>query len=237
MYEANQDPVYRDAALRGLQYIYQAQYPNGGWPQCYPLEGAYHDAITLNDMAMPHVLEILLMASEGSSGFGWLDKDQRINAKAAFDRGLDALLKLQVRCDGKPTVWAAQYDLFTMQPVSARGFEPEGLSGGTESVDTVRFLMTLPHPSEAVIDSIEDAVQWFADHKVTTSDGSVKWSRFYDLQHQLPFYPGKKDGRCWTDYDQMIKANPGGYDFFGTKAGDLIGKWVEKWRKTRRNAK
>jgi hypothetical protein len=29
----------------------------------------------------------------------------------------------------------------------------------------------------------------------------------------------------------MIKANPGGYDFFGTKAGDLIGKWADKWRK------
>ena len=231
MYEATQNPAYRDATLRGLQYVYQSQYPNGGWPQCYPLEGAYHDAITLNDSAMTNVLDLLFMAAEGKAGFGWLDKVQRAKAQEIFERGLATLLKLQVRYNDKPSVWAAQYDVFTLQPVSARGFEPEGLSGGAESIETVRFLMKLPHPSKDVIASIEGALQWFASHKLTAPDGGVRWARFYDLQHQLPFYPGKKDGRCWPDYDQMIKANPGGYDFFGTKAGDLIGKWADKWRK------
>ena len=39
------------AVLRGLDYTFAAQFPNGGWPQVWPLEGGYHDAITFNDGA------------------------------------------------------------------------------------------------------------------------------------------------------------------------------------------
>jgi len=44
---------------KGLNFIFAAQYPNGGWPQVCPLEGGYHDDITYNDDAMTHVLELL----------------------------------------------------------------------------------------------------------------------------------------------------------------------------------
>ena len=44
--------AYRASALRGIEYLLHAQYPNGGWPQVWPLEGGYHDAITFNDDAV-----------------------------------------------------------------------------------------------------------------------------------------------------------------------------------------
>ena len=34
---------WRAAFQRGLEYIFAAQYPNGGFPQIYPLAGGYHD--------------------------------------------------------------------------------------------------------------------------------------------------------------------------------------------------
>jgi len=37
---------YRASFLRGVEYLFAAQLPNGGWPQVWPLEGGYHDAIT-----------------------------------------------------------------------------------------------------------------------------------------------------------------------------------------------
>ncbi|HEX4308999.1 MAG TPA: pectate lyase, partial [Acidobacteriaceae bacterium] len=43
--------VYRASFLRGVRYLLAAQFPNGGWPQVWPLEGGYHDAITFNDNA------------------------------------------------------------------------------------------------------------------------------------------------------------------------------------------
>ena len=38
---ANDDKAYRTAFLRGMEYLFAAQFPNGGWPQVWPLEGGY----------------------------------------------------------------------------------------------------------------------------------------------------------------------------------------------------
>jgi PelA/Pel-15E family pectate lyase len=35
-----------------VRYLLAAQFPNGGWPQVWPLEGGYHDAVTFNDNAV-----------------------------------------------------------------------------------------------------------------------------------------------------------------------------------------
>jgi len=52
-----------DSVIKGLDYLIMSQYPNGGFPQIYPLEGSYHDAITLNDNAMINALALLKAAS------------------------------------------------------------------------------------------------------------------------------------------------------------------------------
>src|SRR5689334_4642598 len=37
VYDGTHDDRYRDAFNRGLDYLLRAQYPNGGWPQYFPL--------------------------------------------------------------------------------------------------------------------------------------------------------------------------------------------------------
>ena len=49
--------AYRASFLRGIRYLLAAQFPNGGWPQVWPLEGGYHDAITFNDNAVTESAE------------------------------------------------------------------------------------------------------------------------------------------------------------------------------------
>ena len=44
--------VFRKSFLHGLDYVFAAQFPNGGWPQVWPLQGGYHDVITINDDAV-----------------------------------------------------------------------------------------------------------------------------------------------------------------------------------------
>jgi hypothetical protein len=46
------EPSHADAFRRGIEYVLLAQFPNGCWPQVYPLEGGYHDAATFNDDAI-----------------------------------------------------------------------------------------------------------------------------------------------------------------------------------------
>lgn len=225
---ASPEDKVRAAVEKGLDYILEAQFPNGAWPQGYPLEGSYHDGITLNDDAMLHVLETLQLAASGQKGWAWIDAARREKAAAALVRGVQALLALQVKLDGKPTVWSAQYDALTMQPVGARGYELASLSGG-ESCNVIRFLFTVRPVTPEITAAVESGMAWFAEHQIPgNADG---WARFYDLRTQKPFFPGKLDGKAWASEEAMRKVNPGGYDFAVSKPRDLP-KWKEKWLKT-----
>src|SRR4051794_8137618 len=46
IFAATKDATYRDAFVRGLDYVLQAQYANGGWPQRHPPGKGYHRHIT-----------------------------------------------------------------------------------------------------------------------------------------------------------------------------------------------
>lgn len=225
---ATPDGAVRAAAEKGFDCIVEAQFPNGAWPQGYPLEGNYHDSITLNDDAMVHILEVLQFASSGEKGWSWLDAARKAKAAAALERATKAVLALQVRIGGQPTVWSAQYDPLTMQPVSARGYELASLSGG-ESCNVIKFIFTLRPVTPEITAAIETSMAWFAAHEIPgNADG---WSRFYDLRTQQPFFPGKLDGKAWASEEAMRKVNPGGYDFAVKKPRDLP-KWKEKWLRT-----
>ena len=59
VYRASAEARYRDALNKGLDYLLAAQYPNGGWPQFYPLRNDYSRYITFNDNAMINVATLL----------------------------------------------------------------------------------------------------------------------------------------------------------------------------------
>ena len=76
-------------------------------------------------------------------------------------KGVECILKTQVVLNGKPTVWCAQHDEHTLAPAKARAYELPSLSG-QESDEIVILLMSLPNPSQEVINCIENAVEWFS---------------------------------------------------------------------------
>ncbi len=123
--------AYRAAFLRGLDYIFAAQYPNGGWPQVWPLQGGYHDAITYNDDAMLNVLTLLRDVSGTNSEFAFVPEKYRTRAAASLQRGIACMLATQIVVDGRRTVWCQQHDALTLQPASARNYEmPSQVSSG-----------------------------------------------------------------------------------------------------------
>ena len=50
---------YKDACLKGIDFIFKAQYSNGGWPQYFPLEEGYSRHITFNDGAYMGIMNLL----------------------------------------------------------------------------------------------------------------------------------------------------------------------------------
>jgi len=231
--------------IKGLNFILAAQFPNGGWPQVYPLEGGYHDGITFNDDAMTRILELLQAITRGEPCYAFLDEFLRQKAADALAAGIRSVLKAQVVQDGKKTVWCAQYDPLALQPAAARAMEPVTLSG-LESAHILLFLMTITNPAPDLVTSIESGLAWLEKAKITglakTKRGSktvyepdaasteVYWARFYNLTNSQPVFPGR-DGILYDSFEAMAAQNRLGYDFLTTLPGSIVNNGQKKWRK------
>src|SRR6185312_10919089 len=151
--------TYRAGFIKGIRYLLAAQFPNGGWPQVWPLEGGYHDAITYNDNAVTESAETLTAVSQDDSAYAFVPAALRRQSSAAARHALDCILATQVIVNGKRTIWAQQHDALTLAPAAARNYEPIALASG-ESSDILLYLMQLPHPSPAVVRAIRAGVDW-----------------------------------------------------------------------------
>lgn len=247
VYSATKREDVKAAMMKGIEYLFISQYPNGGWPQNYPVERGYHEAITLNDNAMTHVLEVLLAISKGEKLFTFAPDDLKQRAQAAFDRGISNLAAMQARQNGQPTVWCAQHHPLTLEPVKARAKEPPSLSGG-ESADLLRFLMRYGPTTPEVIGMVEPALKWFDANRLTglkkiknaegktdyvadAASTEVYWARFYDLQTGKAIFAGAQDGIVYHTFSEMAAKNKVAYDFFTTRPADLLGKELPRWKK------
>ena len=236
---------YRDAVRRGLDYAFAAQFPNGGFPQVYPLEGGYHDTITFNDNALVNVLSFLTEVAEAKNGFAFLAADLRARAAACVQRGVACILACQIVADGRRTVWCQQHDALTLAPASARNYEMPSQSG-SESDDVAIFLMALPAPSPAVVASVHAAAAWFKKTELRdvawrpAPDGSGRtltkapgagplWARYYEIGSDRPLF-GDRDKTIHDDVNEISKERRNGYSWFNAgpeRALALYAKWAE----------
>lgn len=235
---------YLLAAERGIDYILQAQYRNGGWPQYYPNKSLYRAEVTYNDDAMINVLNILLNIATQKKGFDVVNQKYVGKATEAVNNGVKCILATQVKQGGKPTIWAAQYDQVSLLPAKARNFEPAALAT-SESANIVKFLMKLEHPAVAVRQAITHAVNWFAQTKIIgykfapnaegnkaliPEDGAWLWARFYDLEQNTPVF-GDRDNTVKTDVEKLSAERRNGYAWYGNWGTALIQKEYPKWQK------
>lgn len=248
---AHKDEAVEKAVLRGIDYLLEAQYPNGGWPQYFPLRKGYYTHITYNDNAMVNALTVLRDVAEGKAPYAFVDETRRKKAAAAVDKGIDCILRTQVKQDGKLTAWCAQHDETTLAPAWARNFEPPSLSGD-ESVAIVRFLMTVERPAPEIVAAIEGAIGWFKAsvihglrwdktpgedgkkdaHAVPDEKAPPLWARFYELGSNRPIFIGR-DKVIRYDFNEIERERRAHYDYFGDWPSDLLEKKYPQWLKRR----
>ena len=246
-FRATNESRYQQAFLKGLSHILEAQYPNGGWPQFYPLSKSYHRHITFNDNAMVRILELLRDVSE-SSDYQFLKTEHRTKAEAAVAKGVDCILRTQIKQNGKPTVWCAQHDEKTLEPAWARSYEPPSLSGA-ESVGVVRFLMSLEEPTPAIIAAVAGSVEWFRSvvihgmrlDKFTDAEGQNDrrivadpnagplWARFYEIGSNRPIFLDR-DSVVRYSFSEIGQERRTGYAYYGSWAAKLLTDDYPRWR-------
>jgi PelA/Pel-15E family pectate lyase len=242
-YKATNNKAYLQAAQKGIDYLLKAQYANGGWPQYYPDKSIYRAEITYNDDAIVNVLNIMQDIATQTNDFEVVDKTYISKAEDAVKRGLDCILKTQVLQNGKPTIWAAQYDQNTLKPAKARNFEPASLST-SESVGIVRFLMRFKNPSPEIKEAITNAINWFEATKIKGykfekfPDGkdrgliadptAVIWARFYNFQTNKPIF-GDRDNSIKDNVADISFERRNGYAWYGAWPNNLLNKEYPKW--------
>jgi len=245
------DERLEEAARRGIRYLLDGQYRNGGWPQRFPGPRGYQQHITFNDNAMIGVMTLIADVADGASPFGFVPRDLRRECEEAVERGIGCILKCQVEVDGRPTVWCAQHDRRSLKPVRARSYELPSLSGA-ESVGIVRFLMRIEDPGPEVVRAIEGAVAWFERSKLEgirverVKDPSkpkgfdkvvVKdrralpmWARFYDLDTNRPIFCSR-DGVPKRTLAEISYERRTGYSWLGGYARQLLANDYPRWRR------
>lgn len=242
-YRGTGERRYADAAERALRLILLAQYPNGGWPQSFPLRGKYHDLITLNDRVFSDLLEIVRAAAQGAGAVDFISPALRRQARDSLKRGLQMVVDSQVVSDGRRTIWGAQLDPQTLAPAAARAFEPVGLATA-ESADLVLFLMQLEDPSAAIKRAIASAHDWFAsnridgfrwgraghDYRELVADPQAPplWARFCEIGSDRPVF-GDRDGSVYYDIRQVSRERNQGYGWYTKHPLKVLKKFAE-WR-------
>ena len=259
VYQQTNLPRFKEAVLHGIEFVVNSQYENGGWAHSPPSTNGYRAHITFMDEVMPGVLDFLRKVDAGKAPFDFIDNEMRQHAAAVIEKGDALILALQIKIDGKPTVWAGQYDRQTLEPVQARSYELPALVSW-ESVAVVRYLMSIEQPSDEIIAAVENAVAWFQsaaihgirveqipvepikfryytstyDLKVVQDkDAPVIWARFYDLQTNTPIF-ARRDGRRVSTLSEVDRERRTGYDWYGDWPKELLEKDYPAWKERMR---
>ena len=246
-YALTKQSKYKNAAIKGLDYLLKTQKKNGGW------RGWDVDAITYNDNVTTGVLELFLRINQGDIHYAWLDEPLRKRVYQAWLKGLDVVLRTQYVQNGVKTVWGQQHDNETLLPVKARAYELPSLVSG-ESCAILRLLMDIPHPDSQVVEAVKAGVAWleksairgirvekvpvgkeqminpeYPYDRIVVKDKKAPriWARFYELDTNRPFM-ANRDGKKVYRLEDVEPERRVGYGWY-TYAPEAILQAYPAW--------
>ncbi|MBN1291005.1 MAG: polysaccharide lyase 10 [Candidatus Latescibacteria bacterium] len=233
MYTVTLDPAYRVPLMKALDFILEAQFPNGAWPQRYPLmfnhphngHPDYTSYYTFNDGVIPNNINLLLEAYDDLG-------DERYFTAAR--RAMDFYLISQG--PEEQAGWAQQYD-WNMQPAWARSYEPPAYQP-TRTMYSIYDLMKFYKITgdRRYLKPIPLAINWIEksalgpEYTIVLNANSTRKSthaRYYQPGTNLPLFVHRKgtnidNGSYYADQDpenlMCHLSMSGSYDIEGMKA-------------------
>ena len=200
-------------------------------------------------------LHVLKDAADGAPQFAWLDAARRETARDAVRRGVECILKCQIRVDGKLTGWCQQHDEKTYEPRPGRTFELASICP-QDTTEIVRLLMRVEKPGAEIVQSVDAAVAWlkkvqltgvrvdkvkaakeeFIRHtadfdKVVVQDAAAPplWARHYEIGTDRPVFAGRDAVKKYA-LAEIERERRTGTPWYGNWPAKLIEKEYPKWR-------
>ncbi len=257
VYSQTREEKYRQSAIKGLEYVIAKQIPGcGGWPHSIPATQDYHAKLTVADEVFSGNLRLLRNISYRKAPYQGFDGNIREKAMVALARGDECLLKLQVRQNGVLTGWAGQYETTTFTPSMGRKFELPAIVS-QETVEVLRYLMSIEQASPAQIAAIESGIDWlkksaikgvryetfetgettqFTYHAtrqdrrlVNDENAPLLWARFYDLNDNSIVMATRESVRVYN-YSDIPRERRTGYSWYGYWPARLLEVEYPAWK-------
>ncbi len=216
LYLIKKDAKYKPAIDKAIQFVLDAQYPLGGWPQRYPLKydhshGKHEDYssfYTFNDDVISGNIDFLINCY------------LKLNDNRLLDpirRGMNFYIITQ---QGNPQGgWGQQYNM-DLQPTYARSYEPAALLPALSYQHGMLLLKYYQLTGDSkFIARIPDIISWLESSKLPadkTEGGTRTHATFVELGTNKSLYAhrtgtGVVDGKYWYDYDDRnLLAHYGG---------------------------
>ena len=203
------------------------------------------------------IMNLLKKIVNNDPNYAFVDDHTRKKVAKAYEKGLDCILKMQIKDNGKLTAWCQQHDEVTLEPAWARKFEPPSICNA-ESVDIVLFLMDIDNPNEKVINAVQSAVKWFDDSKIYNTrvesfeapemESKYKkikndvrvlndptappiWTRYYELKTHRPLFSDRNSEILYS-LAEVSRERRSGYAWYTDKPEKALKKypkWQKKW--------
>ena len=206
MYVEKRDPKYKPPLDKAIQFVIDSQYPQGFWPQRFPLQYQfshhglpdYTSYATFNDDVAGENIDFLVQCYQALGDPRVLDP---------ITRGMSAFLVSQ---QGPPQPgWGLQYTL-DGKPAGARTYEPNSLATHTTATNIsllVRFYRLTG--DTRFLARVPEAIDWLEGLKLppgvaTPSDRTHP--TFVELGTNRPLYVHREgsnvvNGRYYFDYE------------------------------------
>jgi len=199
-YLLKKDKQVEKALSKAIKFILRSQYPNGAWPQRFPLDNVnckkdYTCYYTFNDNVIWNNIKFLILCYET------LDYKNLIEP---IKKGMNFYLLSQYK--NPQAGWAQQYD-FNLEPASARTYEPASL----DPQYTARHIEMLIKFYEMTgdkkfIERIPDALNWIESTIIERRDSLAIIPKFVEIGSNKPIYIHRKGtnvkyGKYFFDYN------------------------------------
>jgi len=210
------EPWLDEAITLGLRVFLDSQFPNGAWPQRFPVSTkGYSGHYTFNDKAMNDCIRVMFRAHD-------LYRKQAYRDSAR--KGGDFILLSQL--PAPQAGWAQQYS-HDLKPSWARSFEPPAVCSAV-TVHNIRTLVEvyLRTRDEKYLKPIPAAVDWLKRSPLKPG----LWARMYELKTNRPIY-GDRDGKIHYTLAEISEERRSGYSWQGSYGVADVIRWAEKVRK------
>ena len=223
------DPKFKPPLDKAINFVLKSQYPNGGWPQRYPLRYDFKKAghpdyssyYTFNDEVIWENVNFLIQCYMTLGEARFLDP---------IYRGMNFYMLSQTQSGG----WAQQYDM-NMKPAGARTYEPASLLPRTTFSNAMLLLKFYQYTgNKKFLARVPDAIKFLEKTRLPesmTNNGRFTHPTFVDPVSDKPIYVHRKGSNVKYGFYYVDSSDKNLLGHYGGKRSYDIGKLKEEYKR------